>query len=122
MKKKILVTDDSPTIVEMIKATLEGEGYDVVTACDGQDALAKAHGEKPDLIIMDLMLPKMDGNQVCAMLKHNEEYKKIPVIILTARAGEADKKISEDAKADAYFTKPFEPEQLLGKIGDLLKS
>ncbi|MDP8229653.1 MAG: response regulator [Candidatus Gorgyraea atricola] len=84
-------------------------------------ALNKARGEKPDLIIMDLMLPKLDGFKVSAMLKFDENYKDIPIIILTARAGETDKKKGKDVHADAYITKPFEPEALLAKIKELLK-
>ena len=121
MPKKILVTDDSPTIVAMIKELLDSAGYSVVTAADGQEALSKAKKEKPDLIVLDLMLPKIDGYKVCAMLKFNTDYQNIPIIIFTARAGEADKKMGGDVKADAYITKPFEPEALLSKIEELLK-
>ena len=118
--KKILITEDSETILEIIKDTLESEGYSVVAAVDGEEALAKVKSEKPDLIVLDLMLPKIDGYKVCAMLKFNENYKNIPIIILTARAGEADKKTGEEVKADAYITKPFEPDVLLSKVKELL--
>jgi len=121
MPKKILITEDSPTVLAIAKETLEKGGYTVVTAVDGQDAMDKTKKERPDLIILDLMLPKIDGYKVCAMLKFNKEYQNIPVIILTARAGEADKKMGGDVKADAYITKPFEPQALLAKIGELLK-
>ena len=121
MPKKILVTDDSPTIVAMIKAVLESEGYIVVTAADGQEAVDKAKKEKPDLIILDLMLPKIDGYKVCAMLKFDKNYSKIPIIILTARAGESDKELGVEVHADAYVTKPFEPQALLAKVKELTK-
>lgn len=122
MPKKILVTEDSPTVLAIAKETLESAGYAVVTAVDGQDAMDKTKKERPDLIVLDLMLPKIDGYKVCAMLKFNKDYQHIPVIILTARAGEADKKMGNDVKADAYIIKPFEPQALLAKIGDLLKN
>jgi DNA-binding response OmpR family regulator len=83
--------------------------------------LDKARKENPDLIILDLMLPKIDGYKVCRMLKFDEKYKNIPVIIFTARAQEEDKKLGQDVGADAYLTKPFEPQALLGKIQELLQ-
>lgn len=121
MPKKILVAEDSPTVLAIIKDTLEGSGYSVITAEDGQEALDKAKKEKPDLLILDLMLPKVDGYKVCAMLKFDRHYSNIPVIILTAKAGEEDKKIGSEVHADAYFTKPFEADNLIPKIKELLK-
>ncbi|MCX5665659.1 MAG: response regulator [Candidatus Omnitrophica bacterium] len=121
MPKKILVTDDSPTIVAMIKELLESNGYAVVTAVDGQEALDKAKQEKPDLIVLDLMLPKIDGYKVCAMLKFDKNYSKIPIIILTARAGESDKELGTEVRADAYVTKPFEPNAFLSKVKEFIK-
>lgn len=121
MAKKILITEDSPTVLEITKQFLEAKGYEVIQAIDGQEALNKARKENPDLIILDLMLPKIDGYKVCAMLKFDEKYKHIPIIMFTARAGEADKKIGQEVHADAYITKPFEPAILLAKIEELLK-
>ena len=121
MTKKILVTDDSPTIVAMMKELLESAGYSVVTASDGQEALDKAKKERPDLIILDLMLPKIDGYKVCAILKFDKNYSSIPVIILTARAGESDKELGAEVRADAYVTKPFEPDIFLAKVKELIK-
>lgn len=120
MAKKILVADDSPTIVAMIKDVLTEAGYDTIEAPDGQTALEKAKKEKPDLIILDLMLPKIDGYKVCAMLKFDRLYEKIPVIILTARGGESDKEMGKEVRANSYITKPFEPQDLLDKIKKLL--
>jgi DNA-binding response OmpR family regulator len=120
MPKKILAAEDSPTILEMIKQSLEEGGFSVITAIDGQDALEKARVQKPDLIVLDLMLPKVDGYKVCRMLKFDEKYKAIPIIVLTARAGEADKKLAAEVRADAYLVKPFEPEVLLSKIKEFL--
>jgi two-component system, OmpR family, alkaline phosphatase synthesis response regulator PhoP len=120
MAKKILLVDDEPHIIMMLENRMKHAGYDVITASDGQEALTKAKKEKPDLIILDLMLPKLDGYKVCRMLKFDEKYKNIPIIMLSARAQEADKKMGETVGADGYVTKPFEPQVLLGKVKDLL--
>jgi DNA-binding response OmpR family regulator len=120
-KKRILLVDDEVQLVEMVKLRLEANDYDVITAYDGQEALDKARGEKPDLIILDLMLPKVDGYKVCRMLKFDEKYKSIPIILFTARAQESDEKMGFEVGADAYIIKPFEPQILLGKIKELIK-
>ncbi|MFA5224456.1 MAG: response regulator [Candidatus Omnitrophota bacterium] len=118
---KILVIDDEPDLVEMVTLRLEANGYQVISAYDGQEGLAKARNENPDLIILDLMLPKIDGYKVCRLLKFDEKYKKIPIILFTARAQESDIKVGEDVGADSYLTKPFEPDVLLVKVAQLLK-
>lgn len=120
-KKRILLVDDEAQLVELVKMRLEANGYQVLTAYDGKEALDMAKKEMPDLIILDLMLPKIDGYKVCRMLKFDEKYKKIPIILFTARALEADKKVGMEVGADDYITKPFEPELLLMKIKDFLK-
>jgi DNA-binding response OmpR family regulator len=120
-KKKILLVDDELDLVDMVKIRLESWGFDVLTAYDGQDGLNKAKKEVPDLIVLDLMLPRIDGFKVCRMLKFDEKYKKIPVILFSARAQDSDKKMGSEVGADAYITKPFEPAVLLDKIKELLK-
>ena len=120
-KKKILVVDDEKDLVETVTFRLESIGYEVIPAYDGQEGLDRAHKEKLDLIILDLMLPKIDGYKVCRMLKFDEKYKKIPIVIFTARAQESDEKLGYEVGADAYITKPFEPEELIAKIKALLK-
>lgn len=120
VKKRLLLVDDEIDLAEMVKFRLEALGYSVITACDGQEALDKAHKEKPDLIILDLMLPKIDGYKVCQMLKTEQKYKNIPIIIFTARAQDSDRKTGEEVGADAYLIKPFDPHVLLGKIKELL--
>lgn len=120
MNKKILVVDDEAQLVDMVKMRLEANNYDVITASDGQLALERARGEKPDLIILDLMLPKIDGYKVCRMLKFDEKYKKIPIIMFTARAQESDMKRGAEVGADAYITKPFDSKLLLNKIEELI--
>jgi len=121
MSKKLLLVDDEKDMVFAVKLQLEAYGYEVTTATDGQEALEKARREKPDLIILDLMLPKIDGYKVCRMLKFDEKYKKIAIVMFTARVQKSDEKIGFEVGADAYITKPFEPQVLLAKIKELLK-
>ncbi len=119
-EKKILLVDDEQDMVYAVKMQLEAEGFSVLTAKDGQEGLDKARKENPDLVILDLMLPKIDGYKVCRMLKFDEKYKKIPIIIYTARAPAGAEKRGYEAGADAYMTKPFDPKKLLAKINELL--
>jgi DNA-binding response OmpR family regulator len=121
VKKRILLIDDEIDLIETVKFRLEANNYDVIVAYDGQDGLEKARTENPDLIILDLMLPKLDGYRVCRMLKFDEKYKKIPVILFSARAQESDRKLGEEVGADAYITKPFEAQTLLSKISQLIQ-
>ena len=120
-KKRILIVEDERQMVEMMKMRLEANDYEVLAAYDGQEGLDMAKKEKPDLIILDLMLPKMNGYKVCGLLKKDARYAKIPIMIFTAKAQEEDKKLGEEIGADGYLTKPFEPETLLGKIKELIK-
>ncbi|MCX5701185.1 MAG: response regulator [Candidatus Omnitrophica bacterium] len=120
-KKRILIVDDEVDLVDMVSLRLEANNFQVIKAFDGQDGLDKARKEKPDLIILDLMLPKIDGYKVCRMLKFDDKYKNIPIILFTAKVQDSDKKLGEDVKADAYVTKPFEAEVLLSKIKELIK-
>ena len=119
-KKRILVIEDETYMADMVKMRLEAHNYEVLNAYDGREGLEKAKKEKPDLIILDLMLPKMDGYKVCGLLKADTRYSKIPIIIFTAKTQKEAVQIGKEAGADAYITKPFEPEVLLGKIRELL--
>ncbi|MBA7713745.1 Protein-glutamate methylesterase/protein-glutamine glutaminase [subsurface metagenome] len=119
--KRILVVDDVESIVMSVKKFLERHRYEVITANDGQEGLEKAKTEKPDLIVLDLMLPKMNGYKVCGLLKKDTRYAKIPVVMFTAKAQEKDVKLGQEVGADAYITKPYESEVLLAKIKELLK-
>ena len=121
MAKKILIIDDDPHIVKLLQSRLKVNRYEVITALDGEAGLEKARNEKPDLILLDLMLPKLSGYKLCRMLKFDEKYKHIPVVVFTARAQESDKKLGFEVGADAYITKPFKAEVLLGKIREILK-
>ena len=121
-KKKILLVDDEDDLRKMVKFRLEAEGYEVIEATDGQEGLDKARSIKPDLMILDLMIPKMDGFKVCRMLKLDQKYKDIPIIMFTARAQKKGEELAvQMCSADAYITKPFEAEVLLEKIKELLK-
>lgn len=117
---KLLIVDDEVQLVEMVKMRLEANGYEVVTACDGQEGLDKAKSENPDLIMLDVMMPKMGGYKVCGLLKNDARYSKIPIILFTARAQQDDREVGDEVGADAYVTKPFEPPVLLAKIEELL--
>jgi len=118
-KTKILLVDDEPDLVQMIKLRLKAAGYEVATAGDGQQALEAVKTEKPDLMILDLMLPKLDGYKVCRFLKFDERTKDIPILIFTARAQEQDIKLATECGADGYLTKPFEAQTLLAKLQEL---
>jgi len=118
--KRILLVEDEAQLVEMVKMRLEASGYEVISARDGQEALDKARKDNPNLIILDLMLPKIDGYKVCRMLKFDEKYKSIPIIMFSARAQEQDRQMGMQVGADAYISKPFEPKALIEKIEELL--
>jgi DNA-binding response OmpR family regulator len=120
MAKRILVVDDEIQLVEMVKMRLEAAGYDIILAYDGQEGFEKAKKDKPDLIILDLMLPRMDGYKVCGLLKSDSRYSGIPIIMFTARAQEEDARLGKDLGAEEYLTKPFEPKILLEKIKALI--
>ncbi len=118
MSKKILVVDDEPKIVEICHDYLKASGFDVLSAGDGMKGLALARREKPDLIILDLMLPGMDGLDVCRALRRESE---VPIIMLTARVEETDKLIGIELGADDYITKPFSPRELVARVRMVLR-
>ena len=114
--RKILVVDDEVDLVKTIQFSLELEGYKVLVSYNGEDALNQARKENPDLIILDLMLPKLDGYKVCRLLKFDEKYKHIPILMLTAKTQEKDKIVGMETGADEYITKPFDMDELMEKI------
>ena len=118
--KKILVVDDEVDLVETVRFPLEIEGYNVLVAYNGEEALNQARKENPDLILLDLMLPKLDGYKVCRLLKFDERYKHIPILMLTAKTQEKDKVLGMETGADEYITKPFEMDYLMGKVKEYL--
>lgn len=121
MAKKILVVDDEPHLVKLLKTRLEKNGYSVIVASDGQEALDKTYQENPDLIILDIMLPHIDGYHVCQTLRSDEKYKAIPIIMLTGRTLAQDIKMGMELGAVSYVQKPFKPNVLLGIIQGLIK-
>jgi DNA-binding response OmpR family regulator len=118
MPKKILVVDDEPKIAEICQDYLKAAGYDVITAMTGPDGLSAARLEKPDLVVLDLMLPEMDGLDVCRTLRRESD---VPIIMLTARVEETDKLIGLEIGADDYITKPFSPRELVARIRVVLR-
>jgi DNA-binding response OmpR family regulator len=120
MAQKILVVDDEVNIVKAISLRLEKAGYEVITAHDGVAALSKAREESPDLIILDIMLPQMDGYKVCRLLKFDQNRKHIPILMLTAKIEEEDKALGKKTGADMYMTKPFDYKKILDAIKTLL--
>lgn len=115
---KVLVVEDDQTLLEALKYNLTKDGYDVVTATDGAQALEIARSQKPDLIVLDLMLPKISGYEVCRILRKDMS---VPILMLTAKAGEVDKIVGLEIGADDYMTKPFSTKELLARIRALLR-
>jgi two-component system alkaline phosphatase synthesis response regulator PhoP len=119
-KGKILVVDDEIYIVHILDFSLGMEGYEVVTALDGEQALERARAEKPDLIVLDIMMPKLDGYETCKRLKADPETKDVPVILLSAKGRNVDQKVGFEVGADDYITKPFSPRKLVERINAIL--
>lgn len=117
---KVLVIDDSKTIRRSAENLLSKEGYDVITATDGFDALAKIADSRPEIIFVDIMMPRLDGYQTCALIKNNSEFKKTPVVMLSSKDGLFDKAKGRIVGSDRYITKPFSKEELLGTIRTLV--
>ena len=113
MKRRILIVDDEQNIVDILKFNLRKEGFDTLEAYDGQQGLALAESEKPDLILLDLMLPEMDGFTVCRRIRQNSQ---VPILMLTAREEEVDKVLGLELGADDYITKPFSPRELMARV------
>jgi DNA-binding response OmpR family regulator len=118
MAKKILVVDDEPTLVATVRYNLERDGYQVMTAADGEAALASARAHKPDLILLDVMLPGMDGFEVCRVLRREMAT---PILMLTAKTDEVDKVVGLELGADDYVSKPFGMRELLARVRALLR-
>lgn len=116
MVPRILVVDDEKNIVELIKFNLEREGFKVIAAYDGLEAVKEAQSKMPDLIILDVMLPRMDGLEVCRQLNHNSATRNIPIIMLSAKGDELDKILGLEIGADDYVTKPFSPRELVARV------
>ncbi len=118
--KKILAVDDDAMVLAVIKKRLEFAGYEVISAMEGLEGLKKARTENPDLIVLDLILPNLNGYQICAMLKRDSTYRNIPIVMLTSRSQQADIAEGMKAGADAYITKPYDPDEFITTIQNLL--
>ncbi len=121
-KKRVLVVDDERHIVRLVQVNLERQGYEVLTAYDGVECLEKAKSEQPDLIVLDVMMPRMDGFEALQRLKSDPETSHIPVIMLTARAQDRDVLQGYQYGADLYLTKPFSPMELLSLVRRVFES
>ena len=121
MKQKILVVDDEPDAVELAAFNLKAAGYEVTTASDGKEALKKAKALVPSLIILDLMLPEVDGLEVCKILRRDPATSAIPILMLTAKAAEIDRVLGLELGADDYVTKPFSPREMILRVKGLLR-
>ncbi len=119
-KGRILVVDDEIYIVHILDFSLGMEGYEVLTALDGEQALEKARTEKPDLIVLAIMMPKLDGYETCKRLKADPATKDVPVILLSAKGRNVDQKVGFEVGADDYITKPFSPRKLVERINAIL--
>ena len=117
----VLLVDDDPVILKLLQVNFEMEGFNVSTANDGVEGLEKARAERPDIVLLDIMMPRMDGLQVTKALKGDPETKDIPIILLSAKAQASDIQAGKDIGADDYLTKPFDPLELLERVNELLE-
>ena len=119
--KKILIVDDEQDIVETLKFMLEAHGYECFCAYDGENGLNKAKEIIPDLMILDVMMPKINGYKISRLLKYDTKYKDIPIIMVTARSQEDDKLIGQETGVNEYITKPFELDDVISRVNSYLK-
>lgn len=120
VKSKVLVVDDEPEAVELVEFNLKAAGYEVATASDGAEALNKARRIQPNLVILDVMMPEIDGMEVCKLLRRDPATSTIPIIMLTAKASEVDRVLGLELGADDYVVKPFSPRELVLRVKKLL--
>ncbi|NOS70009.1 MAG: response regulator transcription factor [Verrucomicrobia bacterium] len=121
MKQKILIVDDEPEAVELVEFNLRQAGFETIRAMDGNEALKKAKSQVPALIVLDVMLPEVDGMEVCKLLRRDPVTAKVPIIMLTAKASEIDRVLGLEFGADDYVTKPFSPRELVLRVKKLLQ-
>ena len=120
-EKRILVVDDEPHVVRSLTFVLKKEGYDVSSATDGEEAIAKVRESKPNIMFLDVMMPKKNGYQVCQEIKDDPSLSDIYIIMLTAKGQEADREKGLGLGADEFITKPFSPMKIIERVGELLK-
>jgi len=119
-KKTILIVDDEPDILRLTSLRLKKLGFNVITAVDGREAVRVAKSKKPDLILLDLALPLLNGDEVCKKIKKDEKVKHIPIILFTAHSDIMTAEKAKEFGADDYIIKPFDPEELRGKVEEIL--
>lgn len=117
---KVLVVDDDPVIQRLLQVNFEMEDYEVVTAGDGAEGLERARADKPDVVLLDVMMPKMNGIEVAKALRADPDTAELPIVMLTAKAQAADIQAGKDVGVDVYVTKPFDPLELIETVRDLL--
>lgn len=120
MKKRVLLIEDDPSSVRLVSYTLEQEGYEVLTATNGLEGLKKVREEAPDLLVLDVMLPGLDGFEVCRRLRADEQTAGLPVLMLSAKAQETDKTTGLKMGADDYLAKPADPSEIVARVANLL--
>ena len=120
MAKKILVIEDDPATLRLVEYSLKQEGYQIITASNGLDGIRKALGESPDLVILDVMLPGMDGFEICYRLRSEPATKHLPILMFSAKAQEIDKDTGIKVGADDYLTKPSAPSEIVSHVEKLL--
>ncbi|MDD5409466.1 MAG: response regulator [Candidatus Omnitrophica bacterium] len=121
LKKKILTVDDEVDFLKILKLRLEANGYEVITAFDGEEALEKIKSQSPDLVILDIMLPKLNGEEVCRDIRKDPVLNKIPIIMLTGKCTDVDRIVGRVIGADVYITKPFDFKELSSAIKKVLQ-
>ena len=118
---KILIVEDEPSMVELLRYNLESEGFEVSSALDGEEAWLSIEEQKPDMVLLDWMLPKLSGIEICRRLRRDQEFRNLPVIMITARGEESDRVRGLDVGADDYVSKPFSPAELMARIRAVLR-
>lgn len=118
---RVLIVEDEPSMVELLRYNLESEGFEVSSALDGEEAMLTIEEQKPDMVLLDWMLPKLSGIEICRRLRRDQEYRNLPVIMITARGEETDRVRGLDVGADDYMSKPFSPAELMARIRAVLR-
>ncbi len=118
---RVLIVEDEPSMVELLRYNLESEGFEVASALDGEEAMLTIEEQKPDMVLLDWMLPKLSGIEICRRLRRDQEYRNLPVIMITARGEETDRVRGLDVGADDYMSKPFSPAELMARIRAVLR-
>ncbi|GLQ06577.1 phosphate regulon transcriptional regulator PhoB [Sneathiella chinensis] len=118
---RVLIVEDEPSMVELLRYNLESEGFEVSSALDGEEAMLSIEEQTPDMVLLDWMLPKLSGIEICRRLRRDKEYRNLPVIMITARGEESDRIRGLDIGADDYVSKPFSPNELMARIRAVLR-